>query len=161
MRIVNIVNEEDYLKMPDSKNHTHSHIIPTMRYRDAPAAIDWLCNVFGFEKHLVVPHDDGTIAHAQLTLGGGMIMLGSVPEEETEFGKLMKQPDEIGGFETQSAYIVVDDADAIYNNVKANGGEIVIEIKDEDYGGRGFSCRDPEGHLWNIGTYNPWHVEHP
>ena len=31
-----------------------------------------------------------------------------------------------------------------------------IEIKDEDYGGRGFSCYDLEGHLWNFGTYDPW-----
>jgi uncharacterized glyoxalase superfamily protein PhnB len=83
-----------------------------------------------------------------------MIMLGSVLEVETELGRLIKQPDEIGGFETQSAYVVVSDADEIYARAKAAGAEIVIEIK--DYGGRDFSCRDLEGHLWNIGTYDPW-----
>ncbi len=88
--------------------------------------------------------------------GNGMIMLGSVLEVETEFGRLIKQPDEIGGFETQSAYVVVSDADAIYARAEAAGAEIVIEIRDEDYGGRDFSCRDLEGHLWNIGTYDPW-----
>jgi uncharacterized glyoxalase superfamily protein PhnB len=51
--------------------------------------------------------------------------------------------------------IVVSDADEVYRRAKAAGAEIVIEIKDKDYGGRGFSCRDPEGHLWNIGTYDP------
>jgi uncharacterized glyoxalase superfamily protein PhnB len=102
-----------------------------------------------------VPNADGTIAHAQLSFGNGMIMLGSVLEVETEFSR-QKQPDEIGGFETQSAYVVVSDADAIYARAKAAGAEIVIEIKDEDYGGRDFSCRDLEGHLWNIGTYDPW-----
>ncbi|MGH8514310.1 MAG: VOC family protein [Gammaproteobacteria bacterium] len=131
-------------------------MIPCLRYRDAPKAIEWLCRTFGFEKQLVVPNADGTIAHAQLRFGNGMIMLGSVLEDETEFGRLIKQPDEIGGFETQSAYVVVSDADAIYARAKAAGAEIVIEIKDEDYGGRGFSCRDLEGHLWNIGTYDPW-----
>ena len=110
----------------------------------------------GFEKQLVVPNADGTIAHAQLSFGNGMIMLGSVLAVETEFGRLIKQPDEIGGFETQSAYVVVSDADEIYARAKATGAEIVIEIKDEDYGGRDFSCRDLEGHLWNIGTYDPW-----
>ena len=85
-----------------------------------------------------------------------MIMLGSVLKVETEFGRLIKQPDEIGGAETQSAYVVVSDADAVYACAKAAGAEIVIEIKDEDYGGRGFSCRDMEGHLWNFGTYDPW-----
>jgi uncharacterized glyoxalase superfamily protein PhnB len=136
--------------------NTRATVIPCLHYRDAPAAIDWLCQTFGFEKQLVVPNQDGTIAHAQLSFGNGMIMLGSVLKAETEFGRLMKQPDEIAGAETQSSYIVVLDADAMYARAKAAGAKIVIEIKDEDYGGRGFSCYDLEGHLWNFGTYDPW-----
>jgi len=58
--------------------NTRARIIPSMRYRNTPAAIEWLCKAFGFEKHLVVPGEDGTIAHAQLTLGNGMIMVSSV-----------------------------------------------------------------------------------
>ncbi|HYJ89136.1 MAG TPA: VOC family protein [Pyrinomonadaceae bacterium] len=139
--------------MSTAKN-TKATVIPAMRYRDAPAAIEWLCDTLGFEKHLVVPDEQGGIAHAQLSLGNGMIMLGSL--RESEYGKLLKQPDEIGGAETQSPYLVVNDADAIYEKVKAAGGEITIEAKDEDYGGRGFSCRDLEGHIWNVGTYDPW-----
>jgi uncharacterized glyoxalase superfamily protein PhnB len=54
-----------------------SSVIPGHRYRNAPAAIDWLCNVFGFERHAVYEGELGTIAHAELTLGGGMVMLGS------------------------------------------------------------------------------------
>lgn len=136
--------------------NTTSTIIPGMRYEDAPAAIEWLCDAFGFEKHMVVPNDDGTVAHAQLTFGNGMIMLGSVRENDREFDKNIKQPNEIGGAETQTAYIIVSDADAVYARAKEAGAEIVMDIKDEDYGGRGFSCRDPEGHLWNFGTYDPW-----
>ena len=142
--------------MSSPAKDTRATIIPCLRYRDAPKAIEWLCRTFGFEKQLVVPNADGTIAHAQLSFGNGMIMLGSVLEVETEFGRLIKQPDEIGGFETQSAYVVVSDADEIYARAKAAGAEIVIEIKAEDYGGRDFSCRDLEGHLWTIGTYDPW-----
>lgn len=133
-----------------------SSVIPSLRYRDAPAAIDWLVRVLGFEKHLIVPDDDKGIAHAQLTLGNGMIMLGSVAD--TPFNKLMKQPDEIGGAETQSCYLVVPDADAVHERVLAADGRIAIAIKDEDYGGRGFSCLDPEGHLWNVGSYDPWTI---
>jgi uncharacterized glyoxalase superfamily protein PhnB len=103
-----------------------------------------------------VPCENGTIAHAQLSFGNGMIMLGSVLEKESEFGRLMKQPAEIGGAETQSSYIVVNDADAVYARAKAAGARIAIEIKDEDYGGRDFTCYDPEGHLWSFGTYDPW-----
>ena len=75
--------------MADSVRSGAATIVPARRYRDAPAAIEWLCRAFGFEKHLVVPGPDGTIAHAQLTRGNGMVMLGSVVD--SEFGRLMKQ----------------------------------------------------------------------
>src|ERR1700674_2037726 len=143
-------------RMPTNPQNTVSTVIPAMRYRDANAAIEWLCNAFGFEKHLVVPGENGTIAHAQLTFGNGMIMLGSI--KDNEFNRLMKQPDEIGGAETQSAYVVVPDADAHYARGKAAGAEILIDIKDEGYGGRGYACRDLEGHIWYFGTYNPWQL---
>ena len=142
--------------MTSTAKSTRSTVIPCLRYRDAPKAIEWLCTVFGFEKHLVVPNDDGTIAHAQLTFGNGMVMLGSVTDVDNEFGRLTRQPDEVGGMETQSPYLIVADADEVYRQSKAAGAKIEIEIKDEDYGGRGFSCRDLEGHFWNIGSYDPW-----
>jgi uncharacterized glyoxalase superfamily protein PhnB len=135
-----------------------SAVIPCLRYRDAPAAIEWIVSVFGFEKNLVVPDGKGGIAHAQLCLGGGMVMLGSVAD--TPFGRHMKQPDEVGGIETQSAYIVVADADKVHARVLAAGGTIVVAIKDEDYGGRGFACLDLEGHMWSVGSYDPWAAVH-
>jgi len=58
----------------------------------------------------------------------------TVFKKETEYGRLIKQPDETGGAETQSAYVIVSDADAVYARAKAASAEIVIEIKDEDYG---------------------------
>ena len=110
-----------------------------MRYRDANAAIEWLCKAFGFEKHLVVPGENGTVAHAQLAFGNGMIMLGSAREDE--FGQWVKPPRETGGIGTQSVYVIVEDADAHYSRAKAAGAEIVMEVKDQDYGGRLYSCR--------------------
>jgi uncharacterized glyoxalase superfamily protein PhnB len=132
-----------------------SAIIPAIRYRNAKAAIEWLCRVFGFEQQLVVPGAGDTIAHAQLTLGGGMIMLGSA-ESASAWGQLIKQPDEIGGYETQGPYVVVEDADAVYARAKAAGATIVIDIQDQPQGGRAFTCRDLEGRLWSVGTYDPW-----
>jgi uncharacterized glyoxalase superfamily protein PhnB len=117
--------------------------------------IGWLCDTFGFERHAVYEDGTGGVDHAELTLGPGMIMLGSAREDANPFSRVQSIPAVLGGT-TQSPYLVVDDADAIYRRARAAGAEIVIEIKNEDYGGRGFSCRDPEGHLWNIGTYNPW-----
>ena len=94
--------------------------------------------------------------HRDSTGRNGMVMLGSVTNEATEFGLLVKQPDEVGGTSTQSVYLVVVDADAVYASAKAGGARIAMEIRDEDYGGRGFSCHDLEGHLWSFGTYDPW-----
>ncbi len=131
-----------------------ANIIPCLRYRDAPRAIEWLCQAFGFEKHLVVPGEGNTIHHAQLTLGGGMVMLGSALT--SEYGDLVRQPDELDGKETQSPYVVIADVDAHYRRAKAAGAEIVLDIEDKDYGGRGYTCRDVEGHVWNFGSYDPW-----
>src|SRR5262249_11670451 len=108
----------------------------------------------GFEKQLVVPGEPGTIAHAQLGFGNGMIMLGSV--KEGVYDRFLKQPDEIGGGVTQSVCVVVSGAHAVYARAKAAGAEIVMEIADQPYGGRAFSCRDLEGQLWHFGTYDPW-----
>lgn len=138
-----------------SSFRTASTVIPALRYRDAPAAIAWLCRVFGFETHRVFKNPDGTIAHAELKLGGGMLMLASVGKP-SEFSRHIKQPDEIGGFETQSTYLAVSDADTVYANAVAAGAKIEIAIKDEDYGGRGFTCRDLENRLWSVGSYDPW-----
>jgi len=131
-----------------------SSIISSFRYRDAQAAIDWLCRVFGFEKHAVYEGPNNTIAHAELTLGGGMIMLGS--GSDNAYDRLLKKPDETGGFVTQSAYLVVTNPDEIYERVKAAGVEIVLENEDKPYGGRGFACRDLEGYVWSLGSYDPW-----
>ena len=129
-------------------------IIPTMRYKDAPKAIEWLCSAFGFEKHLVVEGDNNTIVHAQLTYGNSMIMLSS--ENENEYGQLVKTPERLNGNNTQVPYIVVEEIDEHYKNAVAAGAKILIEIKDEEYGGRGYTCKDTEGYIWNFGSYNPW-----
>ena len=131
-----------------------SIIIPTIRYKDAPAAIEWLCNAFGFEKHLIVPGEDETIAHAQLNFGNAMIMLGS--ENDNEYGKFVKTPNDLNGINTQAPYIIVEEIDKHYQRAITGGAKIILDIKDEDYGGRGYSCQDPEGHIWNFGSYNPW-----
>lgn len=130
----------------------NSTAIPGMSYRDAAAAIEWLCRVFGFEKYVVVPGEDGTIVHAELKLGGGMIMLGSINPKTSQY---LKQPDEVHGFETRGINLVVEDADAVYARVKEAGGEIVAEMEHQPHG-RSFVCRDLERRIWWVGTYDPW-----
>jgi len=138
--------------MAASRNTDTARIVPALRYRDAPAAIKFLRDAFGFAEHLVVPGPNDTIVHAELTLGNGMIMLGSA--HGGEYDRYMKAPD--GGPQTQTVYVIVPDADAHYARAKAAGAEILMDIKTEDYGGRGYTCRDPQGHIWTFGSYDPW-----
>ena len=126
------------------------NMFPTLRYEDAAAAIEWLHKAFGFEQHMVVPGPDGTIAHAQLRYGPGMIMLGT--SRDDEFG--LKSPRDLGGV-TQGVYITVDDVDAHYARAQEAGAEIVRDLSETDYGSREYAARDLEGNLWFFGTYRP------
>ena len=138
--------------------NTTCTVIPSMRYHDALAAIDWLCRAFGFEKHAVYA-EGKVVQHAQLTFGNGMIMLGSV-DNGSAWGERMAQPNQVGGRETQCCCIVVADCAAHYARAKAAGAEIIDELETKEYGGSGYSARDPEGHLWWFGEYDPW-AGHP
>ena len=133
---------------------TTATIVPSLRYRDAPAAIDWLCKAFGFEQHLVVPGEAGTIAHAQLVFGNGMIMLGSARDDD--LGRLQRPLDAPDSPVSESAYVIVSDVDAHHARAAAAGATVVMAPADQDYGGRLYACRDPEGNLWHFGSYDPW-----
>jgi uncharacterized glyoxalase superfamily protein PhnB len=131
--------------------HTTSNLIPCVRYRDVPAALEWLCKAFGFEQLRVVEDDEAGIIHAQLGFGSGMLMLGPVTTSSPPHDA--RQPEQGADVST---YVIVNSADALYTQAKAAGAEVVVELKDEDLGGRSFTCRDLEGHLWTFGTYDPW-----
>jgi uncharacterized glyoxalase superfamily protein PhnB len=133
---------------------TRSTVIPALRYRDAHAAIDWLCNILGFSVHTSYPGPDNTIGHAELTLNGGMIMLGS--QRDDEYGNGFKSPADLGNIETRSTYVVVKDADAVYRRAQSAGAQIVRPLRSTDYASREFTIKDPEGHSWSVGTYDPW-----
>jgi uncharacterized glyoxalase superfamily protein PhnB len=119
-------------------------IFPSLRYKDAPRAIEFLVEAFGFERQMVVDGDGGTIAHAELSYGDGMVMLGTARDDS--YGSHVGQ-----GW----MYVVVGDVDAHYAQAKAAGAEIVRELEEQDYGSRDYSARDFEGNLWSFGTYQP------
>jgi uncharacterized glyoxalase superfamily protein PhnB len=127
--------------------------MPALRYRNAGAAIDWLCKAFGFEKKMGVPTEDGRIASCRARAWHGMIMLG---DAKAEYGSLVRPPGPPQRVNTQGIYVVVADADAHYARAKAAGAEILFELKTQDYGGRDYTCRDLEGHIWTFGAYDPW-----
>ena len=122
----------------------HSIVWPTLRYRDARAAIGFLVDAFGFEETAVYGEAE-LVVHAELRWPtGGGVMLGSVREDSAIDGL----PPGVG-----SVYIVVDEIDSLFARATAAGATVVREPVDEDYGGRGCVVRDPEGVFWCFGTY--------
>ena len=135
-------------------NLCESGPIPVLRYRDLSAAIDWLCATLGFEKHKIFHDADGSVGYAELTLGACMVMLA--PVNESDFDTLTVQPDEIDGAETQNSYFFLANVDKHYAQAKSAGADIILDMMGNDHARRGYSCRDPEGHLWHFGAFNPW-----
>lgn len=128
--------------MPDRPN-----VFPCMKYRDAPAAIEWLGRAFGFEPSLVVPGEGGSVAHAELRNGAGMVMCGSAQAPDSA------NPWTAAAF---GIYVRVDDVDAHHARAVAAGAEVVRPPADTDYGAREYSVRDLEGRLWSFGDYDPY-----
>ena len=125
-------------------------LFPFLRYRDAPAAIDWLVKAFGFEEQMVVPGENGTIAHAQLSVSSGIIMLGTARDDELR----IKSPRDLGAV-NQGIYVYLEEVDAHCERARAAGTEIIRGPENTDYGSREYTARDLEGHLWSFGTYRP------
>jgi uncharacterized glyoxalase superfamily protein PhnB len=132
-----------------------SVLIPSLRYKDAPAAIAWLERAFGFERHAVYDGPGGTIAHAELRFGNSIVMLGSA-SNESPLQHLYATPAEIGGRVTSPLYLIVKDCEPAYVRAVAAKADIVMEMKTMEYGGKAFTVRDPEGYLWSVGEYSPW-----
>jgi uncharacterized glyoxalase superfamily protein PhnB len=122
-------------------------IWPALRYDDAAAAVRFLVDVCGFEATLVVPGADGDVVHAELAWPlGGRVMLGSTRHQE---GVHLELPGPGAG----SVYVVTDEPDELFARVSAAGADVAQGLRDEDYGSRGFTIRDPERNYWSFGTY--------
>ena len=126
---------------------SHQLAYPIVSYEDANAGIDWLKRAFGAKEIGVYRDDDGQVQHLELEIGGAIVMGGS-----RGVGELASKI-EIG--HPTSVYLVCSDPDALHARASEAGAEMVIPLRDEDYGSRGFTARDPEGNLWSFGTYRP------
>ena len=137
-------------------------IIPNLRYADAHDAIDFLCRAFGFEGRAVYQseNDPRIVQHAQLTWHDRMVMIYSMNDAEYARAAKMKTAAEAGG-PTMGLYLVVENVDAHAERARAAGAEIILGPDDKEYGGRGYSARDPEGNVWSFGSYDPWADEPP
>ena len=123
-------------------------IWPCLAFDNARAMIEFLTAAFGFEEKAVYARDDdpSIVEHGELRWpSGGGIMFGSTGRDDSPFGT---RPPGVA-----SLYLVTDDPDTLYTRATTAGAEIIRELRDEDYGSRGFTMRDPEGVHWSFGTY--------
>jgi uncharacterized glyoxalase superfamily protein PhnB len=125
-------------------------ISSSLTYEHAAPAIDWLCRAFGFEVQLRVDGENGRIEHSELVLGGGLISLG---DAKAEIRPWRKSPKAVGGINTQTLCVYVDDVDAHCERARKAGATIAKEPETHDYGDdywvdRSYECIDLEGHHW-------------
>jgi uncharacterized glyoxalase superfamily protein PhnB len=128
-----------------------STIFPVLRYRDADAAVEWLARAFGFTPRSLTRREDGTVLHAELQLGTGIVMLGQHRADDW-MGGATPQPQS----SPVGLYVRIDDPDAHFAQAKGAGAQITMELVDQDYGSREYAARDLEGNLWSFGTYDPY-----
>ncbi|MFZ5896626.1 MAG: VOC family protein [Myxococcota bacterium] len=125
-------------------------IAPSLYYPNPRAAIDWLCQAFGFEVRLLVEGDGGSVAHSELTFGDGLIMVSGSKTDKFAF---RKTPDDVQGANTQNLMVYVDDIEAHCKRARAAGAVVTDEISTHDYGedywvDRSYGCKDVGGHHW-------------
>jgi PhnB protein len=117
-------------------------ITPYLLYEDVPAALAWLAGAFGFRERLRFTDGDGTVNHAEMELGDGVIMLGDP-------GGDYRDPGRSGGA-TVLVHVYVDDVDAHYRTARDAGATVEAEPVDKPYGDRNYNAVDPAGHRWTF-----------
>jgi uncharacterized glyoxalase superfamily protein PhnB len=110
-------------------------------YEDPRAALDWLAKAFGFETRVMVTGPKGEVVHSEMQFGEGVIMVAAHSAAD-------RRPARVGGVNTQSVQLFVDDVDAHCARARAAGAVIAMQPENKEYGDRGYGALDCEGHLW-------------
>jgi PhnB protein len=131
--------------MPKNPPENTPRVTPYLYYQDVAGALRFLADAFGFRERLRMPGKDGDIAHAEMTLGDGLVMMGCPSKD-------YRNPKRLGQ-QTQSLYIYVDDVDAHCAQARRAGARIINEPEDQFYGDRRYGVEDPEGHHWFFATH--------
>lgn len=124
---------------------------PSLICEDPKTHIGWLERAFGFERRIVV-EDGGHVVHSELTFGEALIMVGGMVAAHDD-DPIRATPRSVGGKNTQSLFLYVDDVERHYARAKVEGARIERELEVNDYGpdywtDKSYGCVDPEGHRW-------------
>jgi PhnB protein len=128
----------------------YPRVTPHLSITGAADAIDFYTSVLGASEReymrLALP--DGTIAHAEIEIGGSVIMIG----DERWPGGHEPSPKTLGGSPV-ALFVYVDDVDDVFKRALEAGASSVEEPEDHFYGDRVAMFDDPYGHRWNVGTH--------
>ncbi|HZO14657.1 MAG TPA: VOC family protein [Polyangiaceae bacterium] len=120
-------------------------LFPYLGVKNAAKAIEFYKQVFGATEKFRLVEPSGRIGHAELDFGGTIVMIA---DEFPELG--FNGPETLGGTPV-TIHLHVDDADALIHRAVEAGAEILFPPKDQFYGERSGTVRDPFGYRWNIG----------
>lgn len=119
--------------------------ISSIIYKDNRAALKWLQRAFAFEVSAVLTDAKGDIAHAEMSHGDGVVMIGN------EWVDWARSPASIGGKNTQRIHVHLDEGvDAHCARARAAGAKIEMEPCDQFYGERCYVAVDLDGHHWTF-----------
>ena len=122
-------------------------VTPYLVCKGAAAAIDYYKKAFGATELMRMPAPGGQIGHAEIQIGDSPIMLA---DEAPQMGH--RSPESIGGTPV-SIMLYVDDVDTVYRRALGAGGKELQPLKDQFYGDRSGTLRDPFGHVWTVSTH--------
>lgn len=121
-------------------------LTPSISMKGADKAIEFYKAAFGATQDVRLDMPDGSIAHAELLINGGRIMLA---EENPQFNM---SPSTLGGT-TVVLHLYVDDVDAVFKRAIELGATETMAIADQFYGDRSGRVKDPYGYVWVIATH--------
>ena len=122
-------------------------VTPYLTIKGASAAIDFYKTAFGAEEAYRLKSPDGKVAHAEIRIGGAVIMLH---DEMPEWKAL--SPQTIGDTAT-TIMLYVRDPDAVVKRAVEAGATLIMEVADQFYGDRCGSIKDPFGHKWTVAKH--------
>jgi PhnB protein len=114
---------------------------------DAAKAIDYYKQAFGAKERMRMDAPDGKIGHAELEIGDSVVMLSDPFPQST-----VRPPSEVGST-TASAFMYVEDVDAVVKQAVDAGATVTMEVADQFWGDRFGTITDPFGHVWSIATH--------
>jgi PhnB protein len=118
---------------------------PRLTFRDAAKAMEFYKQAFGAKETMRFQVGE-SIPHAEITIGDSVIL---VTEEWPEGGRFSS---ETLGNSPVLMSLSVPDVDNFFAHAIEAGAQAVIPIKDQFYGRREGTLRDPFGYVWSVST---------